>query len=205
MLITTSLVYFLPAVWGVAVGEWHMAFLCAATCFSSCIYHRHREAVYFNLDNVFATSLLSSYAWSLYLSYGTHEEYFIFGLVGIPVAIFLLVYCGMPADIAIMKEVISSPMCCIRSDRPLYNSIHALWHMASGVGPILSLYLFYTISQEHNSSQLIVDITLQQKMVMGSVLSVDKWGYLPVVPTVALLSGVVLNIVGNFVGVMPMN
>lgn len=205
-LITTSLVYFLPSIYGLAVGERHMAFLCAITCFGSTIYHRNREAMYFNLDNVFATSLLVSYCWSLYLAYGIYDIYFYFGLLGIPVAIFLLVYCGMPADIHILKETLSTPFCCVRSDRPLYNSVHALWHLASGFGPLLSVWLFSCCAREYNIQQSLLEISERETivMVMGSIASIDGYGYMPLVPTVALLMGVILNFTGNCLEVMPM-
>lgn len=185
-----------------------MAFLCTITCVGSTIYHRNREAVYFNIDNVFATSLLVAYSWSLYLSYGVYEGYFAFGLVGIPVAIFLLVYCGMPAEISIPKGSSSVSFCCTRSDRPLYNSVHAVWHLASGCGPILSVWLFAALSQEHSARMALSGGVGSERMVMGSVLSLEGKVWfplsLPVVPTVALLAGVVLNATGNLMGVMPM-
>jgi hypothetical protein len=205
-LVVTSLIYFVPAVYATAVAEYHMAFLCMITCVGSTIYHRHREAVYFNIDNVFATSLLVAYGWSLYLSYGVYDGYFAFGLVGIPVAIFLLIYCGMPAEISITNGSTAQSFCCTRSDRPLYNSVHALWHLASGCGPILSVWLFAALSQEHTAIMALDGGS--ERMVMGSVLSLE-WKVwfplsLPVVPTVALLAGVALNATGNLLGVMPM-
>lgn len=174
----------------------------------STIYHRNREAVYFNIDNVFATSLLVAYGWSLYLSYGIYDEYFAFGLIGIPVAIFLLVYCGMPAEISIVNGSTSQSFCCTRSDRPLYNSVHAVWHLASGCGPILSVWLFAALSQEHSARMILNGGVGTEHMVMGSVQSLE-WRVwfplsLPVVPTVALLAGVALNATGNLLGIMPM-
>ena len=226
-MITTSLVYFLPSLYGVAVGEWHMAFLCAITCVGSSIYHRNREAVYFNLDNVFATSLLVTYVWSLYIAYGIYEAYFIFGLVGIPVAIFLLIYCGMPAEITIGKQILGAPFCCVRSDRPLYNSVHALWHIASGCGPLLSVWLFSNYATDHNNTEILgsrlglgsgsVSVFGSMsglgagsglgtgRMIMGSTECWDSMGWLPVVPTTALLCGVLLNLTGNYFRVMPMD
>ena len=170
----------------------------------SSIYHRNREAIYFNLDNIFATSLLVSYCWSLCIAYGAYEAYFIFGLVGIPVAIFLLVYCGMPADITIIKNASPGPLCCTRSDRPLYNSVHALWHVASGCGPLLSVWMFSNYAADHGNMQILSGIK-PETMVMGSAVCFDSWGWMPVVPTTALLLGVLLNLTGNYFGVMPMN
>lgn len=181
-----------------------MGFLCAITCAGSTIYHRNREAMYFNMDNIFATSLLVSYCWSLYLAYGVYEAYFMFGMLGIPVAIFLLVYCGLPADIQIFKETLLTPFCCIRSDRPLYNSVHALWHLASGCGPLLSVWMFSRCAAQHKVLQSLLEISDRESMVMGSVMSIDNYGYMPLVPTVALLFGVLLNLTGNYFGVMPM-
>jgi hypothetical protein len=198
-LVTTSLIYFLPAVYATLVSEYHMAYLCLVTCWGSTIYHRNREAAYFNVDNVFATSLLVSYCWSLYLSYGLFDEYFTFGLVGIPVAIFLLIYCGMPAEITIIG---SSSLCCVRSDRDLYNSVHALWHVASGCGPLLSVWLFSTLSKHRmigQESHSDLDV-----IVMGSLQTVPGYPGLPIVPIVALAAGVLLNVTGNMLGVMPM-
>lgn len=176
-----------------------MAFLCFVTCVGSSIYHRNREAIYFNLDNVFATSLLVSYCWSLYMSYDSYDAYFKFGLIGIPVAIFLLAYCGMPAEIALTEKTGSSLFCCVRSDRPLYNSVHAVWHLASGCGPLLSVWLFATLSQAHDRQD-----GSSQRMVMGSVDGLFGWPALPLVPSVALICGVLLNVTGNILGVMPM-
>ena len=179
-----------------------MAYLCFVTCCGSSIYHRNREAAYFNVDNIFATSLLVSYCWSLYLSYGIFDEYFTFGLVGIPVAIFLLIYCGMPAEITFVKDNKLSPLCCVRSDREVYNSVHALWHIASGCGPLLSVWLFSTLSTEYMTR----DDTFKDRnnMVMGSVMTVAGYPGLPIVPIVALAAGVLLNVTGNMLGVMPM-
>lgn len=201
-LVTTCFVYFLPAIYATLVSEYHMAFLCLVTCWGSSTYHRNREAAYFNVDNIFATSVLVTYCWSLYLSYGTFDEYFTFGLIGIPVAIFLLVYCGMPADITFTGGDKFSPLCCVRSDRDLYNSVHALWHVASACGPILSVWLFSTLSKEHvirNNAG-----SDPNYMVMGTTITVAGYPGLPIVPIVAIAAGVLLNVTGNILGVMPL-
>lgn len=184
-LVTSNFSYFLPSIYAVFVGEYHMGFLCTITFLGSTIYHRNREAKYFNLDQIFATSLLVTYGWSLYLSYSVNRAYFMFGFIGIPVAIFLLVYCGMPAEILMLKETLSAPFCCIRSERPLYNSIHALWHVVSGCGPLLSVYLFSCLSYQHSLKEPVEGV-----MIMGSLLYFDTNHCFPMVPTVAILSGI---------------
>jgi hypothetical protein len=88
--------------------------------------------------------------------------------------------------------------------------VHAVWHLASGCGPILSVWLFAALSQEHTARMALnggLDSS-SERMVMGSVQSLE-WKVwfplsLPVVPTVALLAGVALNATGNLLGVIPM-
>jgi hypothetical protein len=186
-LVTSNFSYFLPSIYAVFVGEYHMGFLCIITFLGSTIYHRNREAKYFNLDQIFATSFLATYGWSLYLSYSVNQAYFMFGFIGIPVAIFLLVYCGMPAEILMLRETLSAPFCCIRSERPMYNSIHALWHVVSGCGPLLSVYLFSCLSYQHS-----LRVPVDGVMIMGSLLYFDTYRCFPVVPTVAILSGMTI-------------
>jgi hypothetical protein len=53
-------------------------------------------------------------------------------------------------EISIIEKTILTPFCCIRSERPLYNSIHSLWHVASGCGPLLSVWLFSCLSANQN-------------------------------------------------------
>ena len=194
-LITTSSVYLVASLVALIFHQFHFSFLCLVTWTGSSLYHRQCEARYFNLDNIFATSLLAIFVWSMYLSYEYSNDYFNFGMVGIPVAGFLLVYCGMPADI---KVVMNGSMCCyVREDRPLYNVVHACWHVASGVGPIASVLLF------HHVSMATGDLTL----IMGVPhwYCIDPWQWLPAVPTIALLVGVCVNVCGNVAGIMPLD
>lgn len=194
-LVTTSSVYLVASLVALIYGQVHFSFLCLVTWSGSSLYHRQRESKYFNLDNIFATSLLVIFVWSLYLSYEYSTAYFNFGIVGIPVAGFLLVYCGMPADISALTN--GSVCCYVREDRPLYNVVHACWHIASGCGPIASVFLFHHVSMSNG------DLTL----VMGvpSSRCIDPWHWLPLVPTVALLVGVFVNMCGNAAGIMPLD
>ena len=131
-LIWTSAIYLAGAVVAFLYDQTHFSALCFITWIGSSIYHRHKEAKFFNLDNIFATSLLVIFVWSMYVSYTFSSFYFYFGVLGIPVAGFLLVYCGMPADIISVSQ---GTMCCyVREDRPVYMIVHACWHIASGVG-----------------------------------------------------------------------
>ena len=204
ILVTTSATYGIAGVYAATCGQAHFAFLCLVTWVSSSLYHRHCEAKYFNVDNVFATSLLVAFAWSMYLAYPFSPAYFAFGTVGVPVAAFLLVYCGMPADI--VPAVGSTPasafvvdmLCCFkRQDRPLYNAVHALWHLASGVGPVASVWLFHRVALSNGD--------LTYVMGLPPTHTLDPWHTLPLVPSVALLVGVVINVCGNVAGIMPLD
>ena len=123
------------------------------------------------------------------------------GVVGIPVAAFLIVYCGMPADIVPSPAVNSSTallfLCCQRQDRPLYNTIHAVWHLVSGVGPLASVWLFHRLALSNGD--------LTYVMGLPPARSLDPWHTLPLVPTAALLAGVAVNVAGNLAGVMPLD
>jgi len=122
------------------------------------------------------------------------------GVVGIPVAAFLIVYCGMPADIMPSPAVNSSTLmflCCQRQDRPLYNAVHALWHLVSGVGPLASVWLFHRLALSNGD--------LTYVMGLPPARSLDPWHTLPLVPTAALLAGVAVNVAGNLAGVMPLD
>jgi hypothetical protein len=67
--------------------------------------------------------------------------------------------------------------------------------------PTLILALILTISLTLTFS-LILE---KELMIMGSVLYLDPWNWMPLVPTVALLSGLALNLFGNILGVMPLD
>jgi hypothetical protein len=194
-LITSSLVYLVASLVALMYGQFHFSFLCLVTWCGSSLYHRHSEARYFNLDNIFATSLLVIFMWSMYLSYEYSTVYFNFGMIGIPVAGFLLVYCGMPADIT---TITNGAMCCyVREDRPLYNVVHACWHFASGVGPVASVLLFHQVSLSNGDLTLIMGVPASHCL--------DPWHWLPVVPALALLVGLCVNVCGNVAGIMPLD
>ncbi len=184
-LVWTSAVYLVAAVFAVCLEQYQISTLCCITFIGSSLYHRNREIRYFNLDNIFATSLLVVFGWSLCSSYYINEAYFLCGVLGLPVAAFLLVYCGMPADVSLD----ATGKCCVRSNRPLYDSVHTLWHLLSGFGPILSCWYFYTVRRcQSQSSEVIVVVDDPNLM-----------------PAVAILIGLFINAAGNVAGVMPLD
>jgi len=98
ILILTSLVYLIACIYALMTNQFEMAFICGNTWLGSSIYHYTWESMYFNFDNVFAMSLLVVYITTLWLSCGLHNDvgviYFWIGILGSPVALFLLYYCG---------------------------------------------------------------------------------------------------------------
>mmetsp|Transcript_32720 Transcript_32720/g.47236 ORF Transcript_32720/g.47236 Transcript_32720/m.47236 type:complete len:225 (-) Transcript_32720:146-820(-) len=97
-LILTSAVYLIACLYAVMKNQFEMAFICGNTWLGSTIYHYNWESMYFNFDNVFAMSLAIVYGSTLWLSFGLNNEigavYFWSGILGSPVALFLLYYCG---------------------------------------------------------------------------------------------------------------
>ncbi len=187
-LILTSLIYLVASAISIWLEEFQIATLCLITCIGSTLYHLHREVRYFNLDNIFATSLLVIFMYSLVSSYYLNQTYFLAGVLGLPVAAFLLVYCGMPADVTMD----ASGTCCTRSSRPLYDSVHTLWHLVSGTGPVLSAWYFYSLRA-------------QGERQFDDVDGAGLWEGAAIMPAVAVLVGVCINVVGNIAGVMPLD
>lgn len=182
-LIGTSGTYFLAALFAFVYSQHEMALVCFITSVGSSLYHRHREMMYFNLDHIFATSLMVVFIYTLISSYRHHEVYFTVGAVGLPFGVFLLVYCGMPADINLGPAPSSMLLCCIRQGREMYDSVHNLWHLASGVGPFMAVWYFHHLATiDPESSHYAIHV----------------------LPTVSLSISLVLNILGNIVGVMPL-
>jgi hypothetical protein len=89
---------------------------------------------------------------------------------------------GNPATISIDNSY--SPGCCIRSGRALYDNVHSIWHLISGIGPALSIWLF--------------DYALEKELVNSYTLHF-------VMPTVAVMFGILINVIGNGFGVMPLD
>ncbi|KAJ1431000.1 hypothetical protein B484DRAFT_395643 [Ochromonadaceae sp. CCMP2298] len=194
-LVVTSGAYGVSALFAAYQAQWWLACVCAVTCTGSTVYHLNREMLFFNMDNVFATSLLMVFVYTLLHAHSHHEVYFLLGLLGLPVAGFLIVFCGMPALIRPPKTTNTDTgkytdtdketdklgwICCpTREGRELYDSVHTLWHLASAMGPLLSVWYIGHVYQEIQH-----DLTL---------------------PCVSLLLSVAINICANLCGVMPMD
>ena len=183
----SSLVYGFAGLYSLFLGQYALGTLQIVTCGGSTLYHLRREAVYFNLDNTFASSLLFL---TLYASGAAiHVEdwsHCLATALGLPVAVFLIVFCGMPATLARDPCTGHGLRQCAGAQ---YDDWHTAWHVASGLGTVVTAHFF----QRH-----------WPQLQCGSpnfALMPD----LPIVPTVCLLAGLLMNIAGNTGGIMPVH
>lgn len=195
-LITTSYIYLIAGLCAFCLGDINVGTLCSITCIGSCLYHRNREVRFFNLDNIFATSLLAVFCYALMSAYYLCEVFFLTGVLGAPIAAFLLVYCGMPADVTIDN----SGLCCTRKGRPIYDIIHTLWHIVSGLGPIVAVFYFYALRTKQFRF-LLIPSSAELTTTQLAWAEVDPvW-----MPASALCVGVIINVAGNLAGIMPLD
>lgn len=214
-LIVTSYLYLLGCVSNLYFGYYHCAFLCLLTCMGSVLYHRHREGKFFNLDNIFATSHVFLFAYTWHHAWQHDGSYFLLGSASLPLAIFLLVYCGDPAEILRDKSLIiltdalhhsnssKSPSHRallhpskqpLRQSRALYERVHAYWHGVSALGPVLVSYYL------HHHALLTASVSASS--VLSSALSSAMQQELQLVVG-ALLASLVVNILANIAGAVP--
>jgi len=242
----TSLIYGIGGVISLYYAQYHMAFLAIATCFSSSIYHLHCEKEYFNLDQIFATTQLLVFLFTLFLASPAsaafsssssllsfehnceeNNEYLLFGLLGLPVAAFLLRTCGDPADILPLplKEqdsrlrssqtpssstsqfLLEPALCaCYRSSRDTYVTIHSIWHIVSGVGPFLSIWYIANHCDVRGAVPTeIASSSAATSVPHANVIGLKNNFDVPIVPTVSLLISLGINLVCNYLGLFPMD
>ncbi len=179
-LMITSMIYAISCLFSFLWYEdLDYSFFCLITTIGSLVYHYFREGRFFNFDNIFATVHFFVYCFTLTDSYGKCNEYFIFGLVSFPIALFSLVHCGLPAQISFPSEGM-----CVRESRPIYDNWHAVWHLSSGVGPTLSLFYLHSFYFELN--------------VMGYLERRQIY-------TLALIASTLINIGANWLGIIPLD
>jgi hypothetical protein len=181
----SSLVYGLAGVYSLWLGQYALGTLQLVTCGGSTLYHLRKEAVYFNLDNIFASSLLflTLYAGGLAI----HVEDWAHCLataLGLPVAVFLIVWCGMPATLARDPCTGQGTRQCAG---PHYDDWHSAWHFASGLGTVAIAHLF----QRH----------WPQLQCGGPNFALFR--DLPIVPTLCVVLALFMNIAGNWGRIMP--
>lgn len=223
--------YLLGAVYASIEEQWDMAVLLVCTFLATLAYHTSREARYFNVDFIFAMSVALIYWWTMYNA--TPPEYweamyfspgldnnhqvcqpeeltFYLGVMGLPLCVFLFALCGAPAEIvAIDKNDLGQKIsvgCLCRRDSAIYNAVHPIWHIVSGIGPFWMVrYFRYYCAQDAGLVFGARDWTLAQgplseivaALGLGSILRV------PAVFTVVVSTAIGLNLLGNSLGVFP--
>ncbi len=193
-LIVTSLIYLAAAIFAIYLGENYIATLCTFTCAGSVLYHRNYEMRFFNLDNIFATSLVVVFSYTLLSAFYVCQEFFIAGVLGLPLASFLLVYCGMPADITLNED----NSCCVRKSRPMYDMVHTLWHLVSGAGPLLSVLYFHSLRSGQHS---LLGFAMERSPSHPQWSASDAFA----MALSAVCAGVLVNVAGNLIGIMPLD
>ncbi|RYY88843.1 hypothetical protein EON63_01710, partial [archaeon] len=104
MLMYTSLLYSTGCFSSMYCGYYYICFLCAMTTFGSLLYHRHREGQFFNFDNVFATTKLLIFLYTMVHAVDNEVLYSVAALLSLPVIAFIFIYCGDPANISLVDQ-----------------------------------------------------------------------------------------------------
>lgn len=180
----------------ISVGQTQLGIVCTITFTASKLYHLNRESRFFNLDCVFASSLLVIFSYSLVHSYNRNYEYFMMGLLGCPVAAFLLIYCGQPAEI-VLNGKLSHTIPYKRVTLEIYDRYHTLWHLASCIGPMMTSYYFHDLSCKslgHN----VIECFYNRIVPDCADCLLPSYIYY-----VAVYTGLAVAIAGNNLGVMP--
>lgn len=210
ILVTTSLIYALAGLFSLYLLEHYLAYFSLVTWISSSLYHLYGEQLFFNFDNIFATTLLFIYVWSLISAYQFHSDplHLTVASIGLPLAIFLLVYCGMPGDITILRDCLQ----CRRCQLGIYRPIHSLWHIATGLGICTAAWHFYQCRigntgsvSNHPVSYCPSYFYQGGQTVLGASCYFDQKLEFPVVPCVAFAGSFAFNLLGNWKGVMPLD
>lgn len=152
------------------------------------------EMAFFNMDNIFATSMALICAWAFLLAIIRQQyDILIFSLVMYAFIISIFTICKLPATEIMDKD----SRCLCRVENPNYPYLHSLWHLASMIGPLFASWYF---TEYHNGDEPL------SEMIFGvhESVTLDRWGFFPIVPSSILLISIGINIFGNFAGIMPL-
>lgn len=132
-------------------------------------YHMHRESEYFNFDNIFASSLFFIYFYTWISSYPTVPTYFYLGMIGLPLAIFFLIYCGLPAII----EYDDNGKPVKRKDNFHYHIPHVIWHIITSIGSLLlTLFVIYHPEKLYHGAYMNLDFMVLYSVMFGVAVNV---------------------------------
>lgn len=216
--ILSGLIYLSGSFYALYHSQYDISILCFLTWFSSSIYHLTHESRFFNLDFTFAFAMALIFLWTMFLSapeiylwaFGIDslsatsllrtssgcrpsEPHFLMGLSGIPLGIFLFVACGHPADIVPAKSVDGKlkDECLCRQDNPMYNKLHPIWHIVSGLAPVLCIHFYSSMCAASSPVMGIIDVNVLSMRV-------------PTVPALSLAVSLGFNLLANVAGIMPL-
>lgn len=186
-LVWSSYVYGVAGLYSFHLGQYAFGTLQVVTCGGSTLYHLRKEAVYFNLDNTFASSLLflTIYAGGLAI----HVEdwtHCVATMMGLPIAAFLIIFCGMPATLAREHKHGPGFRQCAGAQ---YDTWHTAWHFVSGLGTMVTCHFFH----------------FHWPHLQCGGPNIGALPHLPLVPTACLSLALAMNIMGNLGGVMPVH
>ncbi|GAB5033510.1 Hypothetical protein NocV09_01400440 [Nannochloropsis oceanica] len=213
-LVWSSYVYGLAGLYSLYLGQYAFGTLQLVTCCGSTLYHLRKEAVFFNFDNTFASSLLLLTLYAGGLSIHVQDwAHLVATILGLPIAVFLIIFCGMPASLARepghgtgARGAVGSGTGCLpcseaaRSGPDLgrpgfrlcagaqYDDWHTAWHVVSGAGTVVTASFF----QHHWPG-----------LQCGGPNFGGGFPHLPVVPTACVVLALGMNMVGNMAGIMP--
>ena len=127
-------------------------------------YHMHREGEYFNFDNIFALSQFFLYSYTWFVSYPAVMLYFYTGIIGLPLAIGFLIYCGLPAII----EYDDNGKPIKRRDNFRYHIPHVIWHIITAFGSLLiTLFVIYYPETLKQSFYVNFDAMILYSLIFG--------------------------------------
>ncbi len=187
MLVWTSLVYAVPTVYAVSVKQYGMSILLGGTTVGSTLFHLTRETMFFNLDNVFAMSTLFVVLWALVCSIRLQDWWFVLYILFFgPTSLLLNHACGMPGVICCSKH---DATVSVRVSSPRYAYFHVFWHIVSGFVVTFITHFLATSFPDMEAGGM------QFSLIPD----------LPIVPTVAFVCSLSVNLYGNYVGFMPLD
>jgi len=131
------------------------------------------------------------------------------GVVGLPVSLFLLIHCGMPADIVInyCSEDNNRIKYCTRMKLVHYELLHNLWHLASGIGPFMVVwYMDYIKIQNiiNVDGNDVASTAGNDQVYLISIGSMEQV-ILKYLHSTSIIISVLINVVSNYVGIMPID
>ncbi len=183
--VCSSLVYALAGLYSLWLGQHALGTLQIVTCGGSTLYHLRKEAAFFNLDNTFASSLLFLTLYAAGVAIHVEDwSHCLATAVGLPIAVFLIVWCGMPATLARDPCTGHGLRQCAGAQ---YDDWHTAWHAVSGLSTMVVAHFFQR----------------QWPDLQCGGANFALMPDLPVVPTLCVVGALLLNIAGNAGGIMP--